>query len=210
MSSLVEAVEQNDVVSVAKLLLCQTVDPSWNYNAALLCATMNGNAEIVKRLLKDPRVNPSDRNGFITYEAIRRRHVDIGLMFITHPRTDVTLDDQGAIYWASDYNVAEVVRLLLEDPRVDATKAIECATGKSRRIMAAHDIWGIRNHRALHEKWHPEIVEEYDLVVSQGVTMAFVARGIRASEDARNVSVLPPWSDTVEPMAKRLKASFIL
>lgn len=198
MSSLVEAVDQNDVVSVAKLLLCQTVDPSWNHNAALLCATMNGNAEIVKRLLEDPRVDPNDRNGFIVQEAIRHRDINVSLALVAHPRTDVTIDDQGAIFWAADYDVSEVVRVLLEDPRVNAMGAVEHAKGKSMRIMAAHDVWGIRNHRALYEKWHPLIVEEYDAMLSRSYTMAFVAKQ------------LPTWSDTVEPVAKRLKASFIL
>ena len=197
-SDLDQAVVSGCVESVRKLLSCSTTNPSSSYNSALWHSVDRRNVDIVKALLADPRVDPNDRRGFIMYEAIRQRMIEISLLLVTHPRFDPACDRHGAIFWAADYDVAEVVRVLLDDPRVDATGAIEQATGTSRLIMAAHDTWGICNHRALYEKWHPLIVEEYDAMLSRSYTMAFVAKQ------------LPTWSDAVEPVAKRLKASFIL
>lgn len=186
-------------VETVKICLAHPdVDPSWQRNIALYHAVESSHLEVVKLLLADPRVNPNDRNGFIVAEAMRKRRVDIALCLVTHPRTDPTIDDQGAIFWAADYDLHAVVRVLLEDPRVEVNKdTIEHATGQSRKLLAAHSKWGILRKRALYEIYHPAVVREYDATFAQALTMAWVAEQVIT------------WKDLVWPLSDRIKASFI-
>lgn len=175
------------------------VDPSFEHNISLYHAVESGHLEVVKLLLADPRVNSNDRNGFIVATAIRERHVDVATCLVTHAHTDPTIDDQGAIFWAADYDLHAVVRVLLEDPRVEVNKdTIEHATGQSRKLLAAHDKWGVTSQRKLYEEYHSAIVQEYDAILAQALTMAWVAKQ------------LPTWMDLVWPMSDRLKASFFI
>lgn len=183
---------------VKMCLAYPAIDPSCFHNRPLLRAVEHGHLEVVKLLLADPRVNPNDRNGFIVATAMRNRHVNVALCLVTNPRTDPTLDDQGAIFWAADYNLPDVVRVLLEDPRVEVNKdTIEHATGQSRKLLAAHSKWGISRKRALYEIYHPKIVEEYDAILAQALTMAWLAEQVIT------------WKDLVWPLSDRIKASFI-
>lgn len=186
------------VETVRVCLTHPDVDASFQHNISLYHAVESGHIEVVKLLLADPRVNPSDRNGFIVAEAMRKRRVDIALCLVTHPRTDPTIDDQGAIFWAADYNLQDVVRVLLEDPRVEVNKdTIEHATGQSRKLLAAHSKWGILRKRALYEIYHPAIVQEYDAILAQALTMAWLAEQVNT------------WKDLVWPLSDRIKAFFI-
>ncbi len=188
-----------DLQSVCRLLVCSTTDPSEHYNLALWLAVEHRHEDIVRVLLADSRVDPNARRGFIVHEAIRKRMINICLLLVTHPLFDVTNDRQGAIFWAADYDVAEVVQVLLEDPRVDVTEdVIRSATGKSRRLLVAHDKWGVSTQRKLYEKYYPDVVQEYDALLAQALTMAWLAEQVIT------------WKDLVWPLSDRIKASFII
>lgn len=197
-SKLDKPIVSGDVEAVRRLLACSTTDPSEYYNLALWLAVEHRHEDIVRMLLADPRVDPSARSGFIVHEAIRKRAIGICLLLVRHPLFDVTTNRQGAIFWAADYDVAEIVQVLLEDPRLDAAEAIKQARGMSLRIMAAHGTWGIFGNRQMYEKYHPDVVQEYDAILAQALTMAWVAEQ------------LITWKDLVWPMSDRIKASFII
>lgn len=183
---------------VQRLLLNPNIDPSCQNNAPLHLAAESGHLEVVKLLLADPRVDPNDRNGFIVSTAARARHIDVAMCLVTHPRTDPTIGERRAIFWATAYDLPEVVKVLLEDPRVVVDKdTIRYAAGKSRKPLVAHDKWGVSRQRELYEKYHSGIVQEYDAILARALTMAWVAKQ------------LPTWGDLVWPMSDRLKASFI-
>jgi hypothetical protein len=174
------------------------VDPSFEHNFSLYHAVESGHLDVVKLLLGDPRVNPNDRNGFIVATAMRNRHIEVALCLVTHPRTDPTIDDQGVIFWAADYNLPDVVRVLLEDPRVVVYgDTIQYATGESRKLLVAHDKWGVSSQRKVYEEYHPDVVQEYDAILAQALTMAWLAEQVIT------------WKDMVWPMSDRIKASFI-
>jgi hypothetical protein len=184
---------------VKMCLACPAIDPSSLHNRPLLRAVEHGHLEVVKLLLADPRVNPNDRNGFIVATAMRNRHVNVALCLITHPRTDPTLDIQGAIFWAADYNLPDLVRVLLEDPRVFVLEdTIRHAAGESRKLLVAHEKWGVSSQRLLYEEYHWGVVQEYDATLAQALTVAWLAEQVII------------WRDLVWPMSDRIKASFII
>ncbi len=81
------------------------LDPAWNDNRAIREASKKGCAESVKRLLKDPRVNPAFRDSRVDRAFARNADSD-----------DY---DYYAIIEASANGHTEVVRLLLDDGRAD-------------------------------------------------------------------------------------------
>jgi hypothetical protein len=116
------------------------------------------------------------------------------LLLIAHPCFDPSIDRQGPIFWAVDYDQTEITRALLANPRVIAAGAIEGATGKSRVLLATHEKWGMTTScRTLYEQHQPELTRAYDAVTA----ICFVAKQLQNT-----------WSDMVEPMAERLKNSF--
>lgn len=183
---------------VRVLLENPLIDPSLERNEALYIAVSHGHTDVVKLLLADPRVNPGDRSGLIVQAAIVLEDCTIARLLLADPRVDPTQDDNSAIFWAAYYDVPDVLQVLLDDPRVDATGAIKHARGRSLRLLATHDHWGVRNYREIFERWHHPalVVAEYDAIISQCHAMGFVAKQLAI------------WESLVEPLADRLKASF--
>ena len=189
-----EACRLNDVEKVRALLADPKVDPGFSWNRALYISVYWGNASVVEELVSDCRVNVNDRNGFIVAEAIRKKNSRVALLLITHPCFDPSIDDQGPIFWAADYDQTEITRVLLANPRVIAVDAIKSAKGKSRVLLATHEKWGMTTPcRTLYEQHHPELTRAYDAVT----TLCWVAKQLQNT-----------WSDMVEPMAERLKIVF--
>lgn len=181
---------------VRVLLENPLIDPSLAHNEALFVAVSHEHAGVVKLLLADPRVNPGDRVGFIVHTAIRLEDSLIALLLLADPRVDPTQDDNGALFWAAYYDVPDIVQVLLDDSRVNAAGTISSACGRSLRLLATHEHWGIRNHREIYNERHRSLVIEYDVIISQCYAMGFVAKQQRT------------WESLVEPLVDRLKASF--
>ncbi|KAJ3130652.1 hypothetical protein HK100_007768 [Physocladia obscura] len=101
------------------------VDPSAQDEAALRYATINGNTEIVKLLLHDPRVYPSALNNKSLINALRKNHIDIALLIIQDPRCDLYTGEPMVL--AAQNRQSEIVRMFLArmDPSVQGAKALE-------------------------------------------------------------------------------------
>jgi hypothetical protein len=110
-----------------------------NNNNAIRWASHDGNVEVVKRLLNDPRVDPSDRY----HEAIRcasiNGHVEVVKLLLNDPRVDPSADNNAAIRLASNDGHVEVVKVLLNDPRVDPSdrdnEAVRWASKKGHVVV---------------------------------------------------------------------------
>ncbi|MCI0381476.1 MAG: ankyrin repeat domain-containing protein [Chlamydiae bacterium] len=98
------------------------IDPSMNHNIAIEVASKYGHLEIVKELLKDSRVDPSDdyvkTNGAILF-ASANGHLEVVKELLKDSRVDPSANNQEALQCAIKNNYLEVVKELLKDSRVD-------------------------------------------------------------------------------------------
>jgi Ankyrin repeats (3 copies) len=81
-------------------------------------ASNNGHLEIVKELLKDKRVDPSDDNNYAIRWASENGHLEVVKELLKDKRVDPSANNNEAIRWASQYGHLEVVKELLKDKRV--------------------------------------------------------------------------------------------
>jgi hypothetical protein len=168
-----------------------------------------GDAKRVRELLADARIDPTAQSNIALRWAAYNEHADVMRVLLADPRVSPSAEQNSAIYSAVTYNGIDAFQLLRADTRVDDLEVIMYASGWCARLLACDSRFGIGQHRQVYEKYHPTLVAQYDAALARGLTMAWVARGIRASYDARNVSGLPAWESLVEPVAKRLKAGFV-
>lgn len=89
---LLNAINNNKITIIKKLLSDKTLDPSQHDNIALFAATKKWKPKIIELLLNDERVNPA---------------------------SDATNDARGLIVDSASYGNINIVKLLLKDPRVD-------------------------------------------------------------------------------------------
>jgi hypothetical protein len=189
---------QGDSRAVLACLAHPNVDPTWKNNQALHRAVVNNYLDIVKMLLADPRVDVNDSKNNALTAAIRTGRSTVALYLLKHPRTNPRIHDDSLVFWAAGCDLSEVLRVLLEDPRVVVDESIiHRALGRSRRLLVAHDKWGVSTQRKLYEKYYPAVVQEYDAILSQALTMAWVAEQLIA------------WKDLVWPLSDRMWAFFI-
>ncbi len=172
-------------------------------------ACNRGDAEHVRKLLDDPSVDPSIYDSGMLRVAVYYGYAEVVRVLLADPRVNPAALGNHALCTAMIHGNVAVIRLLLADSRVDAYDAIKHAWGDGLRFIAEDERFGVEHYRELYVNHHSFIVHIYDAAIARGLTMAWVARGIRASYDARNVSGLPPWESLEEPVAKRLKAGFI-
>ena len=92
-------------------------DPSVDYNNAIRLASKNGHIEIVKILLQDKRVDPTDN--WAIRIASQFGHIEIVKILLEDKRVDPSADDNYAIQYASQNGHTAVVKLLLHDDRVN-------------------------------------------------------------------------------------------
>jgi ankyrin repeat protein len=87
-------------------------------------AIRHGNLDLVRRLLRDPRVDPTQHEQYallyaIDHTPISAERLEILQTLLDDPRVDPAAYDNKAIQQASIYGRAPSVALLLRDPRVD-------------------------------------------------------------------------------------------
>jgi ankyrin repeat protein len=122
-----EAVEEDNIPLIRRLLDRPDVDPSVNDQYALGSACKHGNTELVRLLLADPRVDPrvnpfQDGNTvFIEApltDACENGHTEVVRLLLADSRIDPSEDEQVALRSACAKGQTEIVRILLTDPRV--------------------------------------------------------------------------------------------
>ncbi len=111
---------------VNKLLIQDiTFDPSFQDNIAIRIGSSyektnrEGFIDIVKRLLQDKRVDPSDDNNYAIKAASGKGFSDIVKFLLQDKRVDPSDDNNFAIEVASERGFTDIVELLLQDNRVD-------------------------------------------------------------------------------------------
>jgi hypothetical protein len=79
------------------------------------------NYKVVKTLLNDPEVDPTNNVNFAIRISSEHGFIDIVKLLLNDPRVDPTDDFNDAIRYASRSGETETVRLLLTDSRVNPT-----------------------------------------------------------------------------------------
>ena len=108
------AYETSDIKTIELLLLASKIDNK--YCPSKICAigyaSRNGYLEIVKPLLSDSRVDPSDDNNYAIRWASENGHLEIVELLLSDLRVDPSDDDNYAIKEASNNGYVKIVNLL--------------------------------------------------------------------------------------------------
>ena len=164
-------------------------------------ACYDGNVQQVRLLLVDARVDPSYDDSVALRVAVGNCREEVVRVLLADPRVDPCACNNACLSWAARYNQVEIARMFLADPRVNehAPKkgCIRGATKECALVFASNEHYGIGAHRELYVRYHPELVQQYDTMISQCLTMAWVA------------SQLVSWSDIVLPWSDRVRAGFL-
>lgn len=199
------ACARGDANAVRELLADSRVDPCTYDCWSLRSAAGRGHTEVVRVLLADSRFDYAIRYTDVVCVAARSGRAELMRTLLADGRADPADWGNAAIRSAVFCDHVEVTRLLLADHRVDAGGAIPCAMRKCSYIFAADERFGIHHYRDLYTEHHPDLVRQYDAMISQCLTMAWLARGIREGR-ALAKRLGHTWSDIVWPLSDRLKA----
>ena len=91
---LLEAIKQDNVLLVQRLLKHPEVDPAAKDNYAIRWAAYNGHVEVVKLLLHDVRVDPSTENNLAIHWAAKRGHVKVVKLLLQDARVREKLTEE--------------------------------------------------------------------------------------------------------------------
>ena len=111
-------------VDVVDLLLSDarvTIDTRHRGTDILHAAVENLRGPVVRRLLADPRFDPSTSCRILTMIAVQGRSLETVQALLADPRTDPGDGDNISIRNAAYYGLTAIVEALLADPRVDPT-----------------------------------------------------------------------------------------
>jgi hypothetical protein len=131
---ILNAVQKDNYEMVDKLLN----DVRVNVNHTVLINAGHCGINIISRLLKDPRINPTiNNNNFIIMFASRGR-LDVVNLLLADSRVNPADQHNKAIFSTAINGHARIVQRLLEDPRVDPTdldnRAIKEAIAKRASV----------------------------------------------------------------------------
>lgn len=99
-------------------------------------ASVEGNMDEVIRLLRDPRVDPSDNGNLAICLASEHGHLTVVEQLILDPRVDPSANKNLAIRLASEHGHVSIVDRLLQDPRVDPSLDQEFRTAAKEGDLA--------------------------------------------------------------------------
>ena len=118
---------------IVKLLLPH-VDPTAQYNYAIIWASIHGNNRCVDLLLRDGRSDPADQNNNAIMCACEYGHCQCVDLLLKDGRSDPTDCNNEAIRCASRRGRDQCVDLLLKDGRSDPTACNNEAIRVARRL----------------------------------------------------------------------------
>ena len=109
----------NGNVQIVKLLVYgYNIDPSIDYNTAIIIASEYGYYDIVQLLLSDKRVDPTDQNNEAIIIASNYGHTEIVRLLLVHPCVDPHARKSSALTFAKKNGYEEIVDILENDYRM--------------------------------------------------------------------------------------------
>src|SRR5690606_17579741 len=86
-------------------------------NYVLLAASRNGHTEVVRLLLRDSRIDNSDKLYYAIKCASEIGYTDIVRLLLQDGRVDPSVNNNELIVYANGRNNSDIVKLLLQDSR---------------------------------------------------------------------------------------------
>lgn len=120
-------------------------------NLAIQIACKYGYIEIVEKLLKDEKVDPTANNQYAVREASKKGHTEVVKLLLENNKVDPSVEYNDAIIQASKNGHEKVVMLLLKDSRIE-TSAESCFNPiqhLSVRLEYAFILASIYGHRGV-------------------------------------------------------------
>jgi hypothetical protein len=140
------AAQQGHAEVVDCMLASKHVDPTARNDKALFDAACKGHAKVVERLLKDDRVNASRA----CEGAFRSGHIEVAKVVLENDRVDMVAEGKRALVAASEQQAAHVVKLLLQDKR------LECCAKEAALLLRTACCLG-------DTKWVKELLSDNDV-----------------------------------------------
>lgn len=109
-------IRANNIQKINRILTKSNHDVD-KLHKIFMIAAEEGNAEVVERLLQDPRIDPGVRDNYAIRKASKKGNVDVVRVLLQDPRVDPSADISYTIREASRGGHFETVKLLLENGR---------------------------------------------------------------------------------------------
>lgn len=108
------------------------IDPTTNNQYCIARAASNGNVEMVKLLLRDPRVKPEADENYALVDAAFEGHTQVVEILLKDPRVLPSVPNNNAIRMAAANEHLDIVKLLLTriEPSKGSKDALEAAVKK--------------------------------------------------------------------------------
>jgi len=91
-------------------------------NISIQIAASDGYAEIVRLLLRCPRVDPTVHGNIVLKIATMKHRTDVLKVLLSDPRIDPSIENSMLLRTALIKGHCDIVKLLLQDPRIDPTE----------------------------------------------------------------------------------------
>jgi hypothetical protein len=164
---------------------------------------------VVKLLLKDPRVDPTDNDNKALLEAIRRRRTEVVKLLLDDKRIDPNYNDNEAIKLAVDLKIAQMVELLAFHPRMIKSRGYFVAFERACRRGGARIVGML----LLDPRINVSILNDDGASIIRGLTLAEhdldTTRIIVGTSNLELVNsgilVKPTLRSMVEPNIEKLK-----
>ncbi len=183
-----------------------------------------GKVDLVRELLKHPRVDPAADDNWAIRDVVYHGHVRITQMLLADARVDPSARNNEPIWRAARSGHADVTRLLLSHHKVDPSAMNNCAIFEAarwahtavvrilltdqridaRRAIVSANIKCARI-LAADERWGIDSYRHLYARYHPQLVQEYDATLSRCFAMAFVAKQLTTWSDMVEPVAKRLK-----
>lgn len=136
-------------LSIVKMILTNNffnINPSMDDNILIILASQNGSVDMMKILLKDPRVDPSACENTAIIHASEKGNVEVVKLLLLDPRVNPSAGENDALVGAIFGKHMELFKLLLSDPRINLIPRGYLIVGEIIKMGESNDIIEIFQH----------------------------------------------------------------
>jgi hypothetical protein len=102
-------------------LFDSVLDPSTSENTFLVWAAFFGHSDVVRYLLRHPKVDPAAINNYALRMAAFKGRTKVVKLLLNDNRVDPCVQHHYPVRWAKENRHQETVDLLMSDPRISST-----------------------------------------------------------------------------------------
>lgn len=117
--------ESTDMRKILKLFLKFGINPGIHRSYAFRIGCENDWRGVIKMLLTDDRVDPTEHDNDALYVAARKNRIEITEILLNHPKVEPSDSDNRAIKWARKMNNHTIINMLERHSRFVKLKQID-------------------------------------------------------------------------------------